>query len=129
MMPAWTGLPPDLRQAISADADHPTPLIIDLHLGQLREHFQHFRPHVTGDVLRVAPGIVTSAAEQQTPIGRETVVVQRYPLIADRHVLWQQRMGLGFAQGFGGDDVATGRQHFAAELRIEFVEVGVAAQH
>ena len=34
-----------------------------------------------------------------------------------------------FAQGFGGDDVAAGGQHFAAEFGVEFIEVGVAAQH
>ena len=34
-----------------------------------------------------------------------------------------------FAQRLGGDDVAAGGQHFAAELRIEVVQIGVAAQH
>ncbi|MNF70344.1 hypothetical protein D3C84_522520 [compost metagenome] len=38
-------------------------------------------------------------------------------------------MRLGFAQGFGGNDVAAGGQHFAAEFRVQIIEVGVAAQH
>ncbi|MNC81444.1 hypothetical protein D3C75_1345750 [compost metagenome] len=38
-------------------------------------------------------------------------------------------MGLFFAQRLGGDDVAAGGQHFAAEFGIEFIEVGVAAQY
>ena len=72
---------------------------------------------------------MAGAAEQQAPVRREPVVIQRHSLVADRHVLRQQGVGLCFAQGFGGDDVAAGGQHFAAEFRIEVVEVGIAAQH
>ena len=50
-------------------------------------------------------------------------------MIAHRHVLRQQAGGLRFAQRLGGDDVAAGGQHFAAQLRVEAVEVGVAGQH
>ncbi len=32
-------------------------------------------------------------------------------------------------QRFGGDHIAAGRQHLAAELRVEIVQVGVAGQH
>ncbi|MNO99347.1 hypothetical protein D3C76_911140 [compost metagenome] len=38
-------------------------------------------------------------------------------------------MGLFFAQWFGGDDVAAGGQDFAAEFRVEVIEVGIATQH
>ena len=45
---------PDLRQTVGANANHPAPLIVDLDPGQLRKNLQHLRPHVGGDVLRVA---------------------------------------------------------------------------
>ncbi len=45
--------PADLRQAVGADTDHATPLELDLHIGQLREHLEHFRAHVGGDVCRI----------------------------------------------------------------------------
>ncbi|MNM98652.1 hypothetical protein D3C81_1111880 [compost metagenome] len=124
---AWQAA--DLRQAIGADADHAAPLVVDAYVGQLREYFEHLRPHVRGDILRIASGIMTGAAEQQAPVRGKAVVIQGHALIADRHVLWQQVVRLRFAQGFGGDDVATGGQYLAAQFGIQVIEVGVAAQH
>ena len=119
----------DLRQAIGADADHAAPLIVDAHVGQLREHLEHLRPHVAGDVRRVASGVVAGATEQQAAVGREPVVVHGHALVAQRHVLRNQLTGLFLGQLLGGDDVAAGRQHLAAEARVESVDVGVAGQH
>ncbi|MNP25064.1 hypothetical protein D3C76_1178570 [compost metagenome] len=123
------GQPADLRQAIGADADHPAPLIVDTYIGELWEHLEHLRSHIGGDILRITPGIVAGAAEQQPAIGGQTVIVQGHALVADGHVLRQQLAGLGLAQGFGGDDVAAGGQHLAAKLGIQVVQVGVATQH
>ena len=44
----------DLRQAVGAYANHPAPLVIDFYTGQMREHVEHLRPHVSANVLRVA---------------------------------------------------------------------------
>ncbi|MOA30675.1 hypothetical protein D3C78_1517800 [compost metagenome] len=72
---------------------------------------------------------MTGAAEQQASVRGKAVVIQGHALIADRHVLWQQVVRLRFAQGFGGDDVATGGQYLAAQFGIQVIEVGVAAQY
>ena len=99
----------DLRQAVGADADHPAPLIVDTHIGQLREHLEHLRPHVAGDIRRIAPRIVAGTAEQQAAISREAVVIHGHTLVAERHVLRDQLPRLLFGELFGGDDVAAGR--------------------
>ena len=67
--------------------------------------------------------------KQQTPVRRKPVVIQRHTLIAYRHVLRQQSVGLGFTQGLGRNDVTARRQDFATELRVEILEIGITAQH
>ncbi len=119
----------DLRQAVGADADHAAPLVVDTDVSQLRKHFQHLRPHVSADVLRITARVMTGAAEQQAAVSRESVVIHRHALIADRHVLRQQAVGLRFTQRLGGDDVTAGGQDFATEFRVQVIEVSVAAQH
>ena len=99
----------DLRQAVGADADHAAPLVIDLHVGQLREHLEHLRPHIGGDVRRITAGVMAGAAEQQAPIGREAVVIDGHALVAQGHVLRDQAGGQLGRQRFGGDHIAAGR--------------------
>ena len=123
------GQAPDLRQAIGADADHAAPLVVDADADQLREHLEHLRLHVGGNVFRVAARIVAGAAEQQTAVGREAEVVERHALVADCRILRQQFAAQRFGQALGGDDVTAGRQHLAGELRLQAVEVGVAGEH
>ncbi|MNL31838.1 hypothetical protein D3C87_1536490 [compost metagenome] len=120
---------PDLREAIGGDADHATPLVFDARVRQLREDLEHLRTHVSGDVRRIAPGIMAGAAEQQAPVCREPVVIQADFLVAQRQVLRDQLPGRVFRQGFGGNDVAAGRKHFAAEFRFEFFQVRITGQH
>ncbi|MNO99263.1 hypothetical protein D3C76_910290 [compost metagenome] len=72
---------------------------------------------------------MAGTAKQQAVVGGQAVVVQRHALVTHRHILRQQCACAFFAQRLGGDDVAAGRQHLAAQLAVEAVEVGVAAQH
>ena len=99
----------DLRQAVGADADHPAPLIVDAHIGQLREYLEHLRLHVASDIGRVTPGIVAGTTEQQAAVGGESVIVDCHALVAQRHILWNQLPRLLFGELFGGDDIAAGR--------------------
>ncbi|MNZ71716.1 hypothetical protein D3C78_900820 [compost metagenome] len=72
---------------------------------------------------------MAGTAEQQTVVGGQAIVVQRHALVAHRHVLRQQLARAFLTQRFGGDDVAAGWQHFAAQFAVEAVVIGVAAQH
>ena len=119
----------NLGEAIGGNADLAAPLVVDVHIGQLREHLEHFRAHIGGDVRRIAPGIMTSAAKQQPSISRESVIVQPDFLIAQRQVLWNQLRGAAFVQRLGGNDVTAGGQHFAAEFGFQFIQMRVAAEH
>src|SRR5471032_3237299 len=58
----------NLRQTVGPDADHAAPLIINLHVCQLRKYLQHLGAHVGCNVLRIAAGIMAGATEQQTPV-------------------------------------------------------------
>lgn len=73
--------------------------------------------------------VVAGAAKQQATVGGEAVVVKRHVLIAHRHVLRQQALAQAAIQHLGGKNVGAGRQHPPSQLRIEVVEVGVAADH
>ncbi|MNH22030.1 hypothetical protein D3C79_818700 [compost metagenome] len=72
---------------------------------------------------------MAGSAEQQAQVGGQAVIVQCHALVTHRHVLRQQRTGTFLAQRLGGDDVAAGWQHLAAQLAVEVVMVGIAAQH
>ena len=72
---------------------------------------------------------MAGTAEQQAPVRREPVVIQADFLVAQRQVVRDQLRGSVRRQGLGGDDVAAGREHLAAELRFEFFQVRVAGQH
>ncbi|MNF68960.1 hypothetical protein D3C84_508310 [compost metagenome] len=72
---------------------------------------------------------MAGATEQQASIGGQSVVVQADFLVAQRHVLRDQLGGILFRQRLGGDDVAAGGQHFSTEPGLEFLKVGIAAQH
>ncbi|MNL06158.1 hypothetical protein D3C87_1267880 [compost metagenome] len=120
---------PNLGEAVGRDADLAAPLIVDAHIGQLREHLEHLRAHVGADVRRIAPGVMAGTAEQQTPASREPVVVQADLLVAQREVVRDQFCSGVFRQRLGGDDVAACREYFAAELRFQLFEVRVAGQH
>ncbi len=62
-------------------------------------------------------------------VGRETVVIQCHALVTQRHILRDQTACTLLAQWFGGDNVAAGRNHRAAQLGVELAHIGIAAQH
>ena len=120
---------PDLGKTVGGNADLAAPLEFDSRVGQLREHLEHFRAHVRGDVLGVAPRVVAGTTEQQAPVGGQPVVIQADFLVAQRQVLWDQLLGHGLRQRLGGDDVAARRQYLAAQARLQLFKMGIACQH
>src|SRR5690606_38646845 len=65
-----------LRDAVHHDAHGAAPLELDLHALELREGTLDARSQLAGDVTRVTPRVVGTAAEQQAPVGRHAVVVE-----------------------------------------------------
>ncbi len=72
---------------------------------------------------------MAGTAEQQATVGGETEVIHRHVLVTDRPVAWQQARGAFGRERFGGDHVAAGRQDLGGEVRLQLIDVGVAAEH
>ena len=72
---------------------------------------------------------MAGTAEQQAPVRREPVVIESDLLITQGQIVRDQLRGACFGQRLGGNDVASGGQHFAAQLRFELIQVRVATEH
>src|SRR3990167_4307918 len=116
-----------LRDAIHHDAHGAAPLEVDLHAFQRREGTFNARAQLGGNIPRITPGVVGTAAKQQAAVGGHAVVVEHEAAVVHRQVLWVELLGQ-LAQRLGGDDAAHGREDHALELLALKLVVHVAGQ-
>ena len=97
------------------------------HVGELREDAQDVagaRIGATSAMSSVAVGF--AAAEEQSSVGRQSIVVEHEFGVGDRGARRDQRLRALLAERFGGDDVVRDRHDRARELWLERAEIAVA---
>ena len=61
--------PPEMRRAVHRDVHIAAPSVVDVDIGELREHPEHARPRGAARAERVEPRVAHAPAEQQSMIG------------------------------------------------------------
>ncbi|MNP54950.1 hypothetical protein D3C76_1495490 [compost metagenome] len=80
-----------MRHARERQQKVAAPAVINAHLFQLREGFQHFGQDQRIDIGGIASAVYHAAAIQQPVVGGQTKVVQQVIAVFDAEIIGQQR--------------------------------------
>ncbi len=76
-----------MRREVEGDVAIAAPSIFDAGAFELRKHFEHVAAHGFGHAAGVVYPFAVFAAEKQTAIGAEAVVIENVAVVAHGHIV------------------------------------------
>ncbi len=113
-------------RAVHGDVDKAAPGVGDLHVAELRIHRQHAAAHGGRQIARGGGGIAHPAAEQQTVVTGEAVVIEDELGVAHAGAVAHQRLRSLRAERFGGDDVSAHGHDAPGQPRRHIAKLHIA---